>query len=107
MGKVAVVGAGLIGRAWAMVFARAGWEVALYDSVPGVAEAGLGLIGEGLSALAERGLADDPAGAGEEAWGGKAVHPERWVVVARKGPLPGDGPMAVGDGPAIPGVARE
>jgi 3-hydroxyacyl-CoA dehydrogenase len=63
MAKVAVIGAGLIGRAWAVVFARAGWEVALHDSVPGVAEAGLGLIGEGLSALAEHGLADDPGGA--------------------------------------------
>ncbi|HEV3185754.1 MAG TPA: 3-hydroxyacyl-CoA dehydrogenase [Xanthobacteraceae bacterium] len=63
MAKVAVIGAGLIGRAWAMVFSRAGWEVALHDSVPGVAEAGLGLIGEGLRSLAEHGLADDPGGA--------------------------------------------
>jgi 3-hydroxyacyl-CoA dehydrogenase len=30
--RVAIVGAGLIGRAWAVVFARAGWEVALYDT---------------------------------------------------------------------------
>ena len=30
----AIIGAGLIGRAWAMVFARAGWRVQLYDSVP-------------------------------------------------------------------------
>ena len=28
----AMIGAGLIGRAWAMVFARAGWKVRLYDS---------------------------------------------------------------------------
>ncbi len=28
---VAVIGAGLIGRAWAIVFARAGFDVALYD----------------------------------------------------------------------------
>jgi L-gulonate 3-dehydrogenase len=63
MAKVAVIGAGLIGRAWAMVFARAGWEVALHDAVPGVAEAGIGLIGEGLRALAAHGLAGDPAGA--------------------------------------------
>jgi L-gulonate 3-dehydrogenase len=62
MAKVAVIGAGLIGRAWAMVFARAGWEVALHDSVLGLAEAGLGLIGEGLRSLAEHGLADDPGG---------------------------------------------
>src|SRR6266581_3038994 len=32
MAKIAVVGAGLIGRAWAMVFARAGHAVALYDA---------------------------------------------------------------------------
>jgi L-gulonate 3-dehydrogenase len=63
MAKVAVIGAGLIGRAWAMVFARAGWDVALYDAVAGVADAGLEAVGEGLRALAEHGLADDPAGA--------------------------------------------
>ena len=63
MAKIAMVGAGLIGRAWAMVFARAGWDVALYDAVASVAEAGLGSVGEGLRALAEHGLVDDPAGA--------------------------------------------
>jgi len=63
MAKVAVIGAGLIGRAWAMVFARAGWDVALCDTVPGVAEAGLAAVGEELRAVAEYGLADDPAGA--------------------------------------------
>ena len=30
-GSVAIVGAGLIGRGWAIVFARAGWQVKLYD----------------------------------------------------------------------------
>ena len=63
MAKVAVIGAGLIGRAWAMVFARAGWDVALHDAVAEAAEASLRLIEEGLRALAEHGLADDPAGA--------------------------------------------
>ena len=28
---VAIIGAGLIGRGWAIVFARAGWPVKLYD----------------------------------------------------------------------------
>ena len=32
MEKIAIIGAGLIGRGWAMVFARAGHEVALYDT---------------------------------------------------------------------------
>jgi 3-hydroxyacyl-CoA dehydrogenase len=31
MRKVAIVGAGLIGRAWSVVFARAGWHVAAWD----------------------------------------------------------------------------
>jgi NAD(P)-dependent dehydrogenase (short-subunit alcohol dehydrogenase family) len=30
---VAIVGAGFIGRAWAIVFARAGFSVAVYDAV--------------------------------------------------------------------------
>ena len=33
MSKIGVIGAGLIGRAWSMVFARAGHDVALYDGV--------------------------------------------------------------------------
>ena len=32
MEKIGIVGAGLIGRAWAMVFARAGHPVTMYDA---------------------------------------------------------------------------
>jgi len=32
--RVAIIGAGLIGRAWAIVFARAGCDVTLYDANP-------------------------------------------------------------------------
>ncbi|MEZ5665960.1 MAG: 3-hydroxyacyl-CoA dehydrogenase [Alphaproteobacteria bacterium] len=39
--KVGLVGGGLIGRAWAIVFARAGCDVVLYDSVDGAAAASL------------------------------------------------------------------
>ncbi|WP_246725549.1 3-hydroxyacyl-CoA dehydrogenase NAD-binding domain-containing protein, partial [Beijerinckia sp. L45] len=35
--RVAIVGAGLVGSGWAIVFARAGLEVRLYDSVAGAA----------------------------------------------------------------------
>ena len=35
MPRIAVIGAGLIGRSWAIVFARAGWEVALHDAASG------------------------------------------------------------------------
>jgi 3-hydroxyacyl-CoA dehydrogenase len=36
--SVAVVGTGLIGRSWSIVFARAGWNVRLFDPLPEVAE---------------------------------------------------------------------
>jgi 3-hydroxyacyl-CoA dehydrogenase len=57
--RVAIVGSGLIGRAWAMVFAGGGCEVALYDVVPGVAEKARALVGEGLGELAANGLVAD------------------------------------------------
>jgi L-gulonate 3-dehydrogenase len=44
--QVAIVGAGLIGRAWALAFARGGCHVKLYDPVAGVAEGALPLISE-------------------------------------------------------------
>jgi L-gulonate 3-dehydrogenase len=59
MERIAVVGAGLIGRAWAMVFARAGCEVRLWDKVEGVAAASLGTIRERLADLKEAGLIEE------------------------------------------------
>ncbi|MBX9701300.1 MAG: 3-hydroxyacyl-CoA dehydrogenase [Acetobacteraceae bacterium] len=56
MDRIAVVGAGLIGRAWSMVFARAGMEVRLWDKVPGVAEAAMVIIRERLADLKAAGL---------------------------------------------------
>ena len=62
-GTVAIVGVGLIGRAWAAIFARAGWRVHLWDNhAPTLAQAAV-LISEELQALARHGLADDPVGA--------------------------------------------
>jgi 3-hydroxyacyl-CoA dehydrogenase len=46
--RVAIVGSGLIGRAWAVVFARGGCEVALYDAAPGVAEAARAFVADFL-----------------------------------------------------------
>jgi L-gulonate 3-dehydrogenase len=56
MEKVAIIGTGLIGRAWAMVFARAGHSVKLYDSTPGATDKAIGLIREGLVELQQFGL---------------------------------------------------
>jgi L-gulonate 3-dehydrogenase len=61
--RVAIIGSGLIGRSWSMVFARAGWDVALWDPVDGVADAALGHVADGLRDLASHGLVDDPAAA--------------------------------------------
>jgi 3-hydroxyacyl-CoA dehydrogenase len=73
MPRVAIIGSGLIGRAWAMVFARAGWDAALYDAVDGVAETALGLVAEGLGELAKHGLVDDPKGSAARVRAGKSV----------------------------------
>lgn len=60
---VAIVGVGLIGRAWAAIFARAGWSVRLTDSHAPTLNAAPGLIHDELRALNRHGLANDPDGA--------------------------------------------
>ena len=59
--RIAVVGAGLVGSGWAIVFARAGLPVALYDSEPGAAERARGIVADRLDDLRDAGLIDDPA----------------------------------------------
>jgi L-gulonate 3-dehydrogenase len=61
--KVAIVGSGLIGRAWAAIFARAGWNVRLNDPHVPTLKAAPRLIRDELHALARHGLAEDPDGA--------------------------------------------
>jgi L-gulonate 3-dehydrogenase len=68
MPKVAIVGAGLIGRSWAIVFARAGWDVALTDSDAATLAAVPDLIRAGLEKLAEHGLVPNPASAASRAF---------------------------------------
>ena len=55
----AMIGAGLIGRAWAMVFARAGWTVRLYDAFPAQLEHARRYIATGLGEQQAAGLCDD------------------------------------------------
>src|SRR3977135_3333454 len=61
--NVAIVGTGLIGRAWAAIFARAGWNVRLTDPHGPTLAAAPRLIRDELHALARHGLARDPDGA--------------------------------------------
>ncbi len=61
MEKIAIVGAGLVGRAWAVVFARAGLPVAMWDRDPAAAPAALDFIAARLPELRAAGLlADTP-----------------------------------------------
>ena len=59
---VAVVGAGLIGRAWAIVFARAGHPVRLHDLDAAAMDGSHAYIADRLDELAEHGLLDEAPG---------------------------------------------
>jgi L-gulonate 3-dehydrogenase len=63
MPTAAIVGAGLIGRAWAHVFARAGWRVQLWDPVESQRSCAADLIARSLHDLARHRLVNDPQGA--------------------------------------------
>lgn len=57
--SVAIIGVGLIGRAWANVFARAGCRVTAWDPDPAVRAAAAGLISQSLDNLQAHGLVAD------------------------------------------------
>jgi L-gulonate 3-dehydrogenase len=57
--RVAIVGAGLIGRSWAIVFAGGGYEVGLYDASADATAQARALVADGLAALAEQDLITD------------------------------------------------
>ncbi|SAL54014.1 3-hydroxyacyl-CoA dehydrogenase [Caballeronia humi] len=59
--RVAVIGSGRIGRAWAIVFARAGFDVHLHDADLKMLDGALPAIEESVRDLDEFGLIDEPA----------------------------------------------
>ena len=59
MTKIAVIGAGLIGRAWSIVFARSGFQVQLWDKFPHQLPAALEFIADRLPELRQLGLIQD------------------------------------------------
>ncbi len=63
MPTVGLVGVGLIGRAWANVFSRAGWTVKCWDANPEATANAPTLVAESLKDLARHGLVEDPEGA--------------------------------------------
>lgn len=63
MTRIAIVGSGLIGRAWATVFASHGFDVAMHDAKPEAAKASRDHIATNLRELKSHGLVDDPKAA--------------------------------------------
>jgi 3-hydroxyacyl-CoA dehydrogenase len=55
-GTVAIVGTGLIGRAWGIAFARAGWEVRWWDPVPDAPAKALAAVDGLLADLKAQGM---------------------------------------------------
>ncbi|MEM8647140.1 MAG: 3-hydroxyacyl-CoA dehydrogenase NAD-binding domain-containing protein [Pseudomonadota bacterium] len=62
MPTVGILGVGLIGRAWANVFARADWDVVLWDANQDALAQAPQLIADSLEDLARHGLVDDAPG---------------------------------------------
>ncbi|ALM82486.1 3-hydroxyacyl-CoA dehydrogenase [Bordetella sp. N] len=60
MGIAAIIGTGLIGQGWAIVFARAGWSVRMYDSDSAKAAEARTLVAQQLRTLHDHGLAGEP-----------------------------------------------
>ncbi len=58
--RIGIVGAGLIGRSWSIVFARAGYEVSIYDNAPSAVADCLGVLRENLCELSEEALLNEP-----------------------------------------------
>lgn len=64
MPRVAIVGCGFVGRGWAISFARAGHEVALFDEDPAAPVKALAFIADVLPDLEANGLLDGGTPAG-------------------------------------------
>ncbi|XP_054091953.1 lambda-crystallin homolog [Zeugodacus cucurbitae] len=65
-GKVGIVGSGLIGRSWSMLFASVGYQVVLYDSVPAQIENALKESKKELKSLKSKGLLRGKLNASEQ-----------------------------------------
>ena len=63
MATIALVGAGLVGRAWAISFARAGHEVRIHDDAPGAAAKALDFAASALPSLAAEDLLEGQSAA--------------------------------------------
>lgn len=60
MERAGIAGAGSIGASWALVFARAGWQVVLYDREPAVFARARSYIVAAIEDFAQFGACEDP-----------------------------------------------
>ncbi|MEE1555905.1 MAG: 3-hydroxyacyl-CoA dehydrogenase NAD-binding domain-containing protein, partial [Alphaproteobacteria bacterium] len=60
-GHIGIVGAGLVGGGWSIVFARAGEQVRVYDAAPTIRDEFKAVVGRQLDDLKSYDLVDDPA----------------------------------------------
>lgn len=60
--NIAIVGSGLVGQAWAIVFARGGHRVKMWDGDPSAVAGAATLIEKQVADLQAAGLIDDPVG---------------------------------------------
>jgi L-gulonate 3-dehydrogenase len=56
MTRIAVVGCGVVGSSWALVFARAGFEVAVWDATPAAVQHTLTFVRDSVASLVQQGL---------------------------------------------------
>jgi L-gulonate 3-dehydrogenase len=96
MPAIAIVGTGLIGRSWAIVFAKAGWDVRIADPSAEQLAAAPRLIRQGLDELAAHGLAQNPEVAA------RRVSPAASLEAAVNGV-----DLVQENGPEVPEVKRE
>lgn len=79
--RVAIIGTGFIGRAWAIAFARAGWDVHLWDPQAGAVDACLATVNGLLADLATQELLENAAPATVRA----RMHPSDSLAAALAG----------------------
>ncbi len=82
MSRIAIIGAGFIGRAWSIVFARAGFEVALWDPSAPATAAARDFIAARLPELYDSGLLQEAP----EAVLGR-IHPHPTIEAALEGAI--------------------